>query len=283
MTIEEGKKIFLHKLKKIYSIREIDYYYKYLLREYFNRSPIELALNPNSQFQNSEVKLLEKALSKLLREMPIQYIIGKTYFRNLNLKVNQKVLIPRTETEELVDWIIDDHNTMKENQKVVLDIGTGSGCIAIALAKEQPLFTVLALDKDMDIIKLAKANAKSCGVNIEFFKQDITHMGVIDLKFDIIVSNPPYVIEKEKQQMKRSVLNYEPHKALFVPKNDPLIFYRYILEFSRSNLNSHGFLYFEINPLLLEGLNSLIDHEIYTVLERMDIFGKVRMLRLQKH
>ena len=283
MTIGEGKKIFRHKLKKIYSIREIDYYYKHLLRECFNRSPIELALNPNYKFQKSEVKLLEKALSQLLIEMPIQYIIGKTYFRNLNLKVNQKVLIPRIETEELVDWIIDDHNTMKENQKVVLDIGTGSGCIAIALAKEQPLFTVLALDKDMGIIKLAKENAKSCGVNIEFFKHDITHMGVIDLKFDIIVSNPPYVIEKEKQEMTRSVLNYEPHKALFVPKNDPLIFYRYILEFSRSNLNSNGFLYFEINPLLLEGLNRLIDHEIYTVLERMDIFGKVRMLRLQKH
>ena len=276
------KFFFTNNLKNIYSKREIEYYYKCILRDVFKRELTQLALDPHSYFQTAEIVFLEKVILKLQKQMPLQYILGKGYFHGLTLKVNEKVLIPRPETEELVNWILEDNNLLEKPKKIVLDIGTGSGCIAIALAKNYPQFSIYALDLNNEILEVARENAELCNVQINFFKQDITNMKPLGFNLDIIVSNPPYVMQKEKKYIGINVMKYEPQHAIFVPKNDPLLFYRCILEFATSNLIPKGFIYLEVNPLNLEKLKNLINDDLYSVLERIDIFGKVRMLRLQK-
>lgn len=282
MTLIEAKKFFELKLNKQYSQGEVNFYYKYILRDCFNVFPAQLALNPSLELKNKEIKVLKNIISQLLKEKPLQYILGKANFRSLVLKVNKNVLIPRPETEELVGWIIEDHIQIKNMQMKVLDVGTGSGCIAIALAKEQDLFNVHAFDREKVILNLAKENAELNGVNINLFKCNIQEIKSINLNYDIIVSNPPYVLPTEKKLMKKNVLDFEPHNALFVPQKDPLIHYRSIIEFSKTNLNINGFLYLEINPKLNKELIDMIDNKCFIISERKDIFGKDRMLRIQR-
>ena len=282
MTLIEAKKFFELKLNEQYSQGEINFYYKYILRDCFNVFPAQLALNPSLELKNKEIKVLKNIISQLLNEKPLQYILGKASFRSLVLKVNKNVLIPRPETEELVSWIIEDHFQIKNKQMTVLDVGTGSGCIAIALAKEQDLFNVYAFDREKVILNLAKENAELNGVNINLFKCDIQEIKSINLNYDIIVSNPPYILPSEKKLMKKNVLDFEPHNALFVPQKDPLIYYRSIIEFSKTNLNNNGFLYLEINPKFKRELIDMIDNQCFIISERKDIFGKDRMLRIQR-
>lgn len=282
MTLIEAKKFFELKLNKQYSQGEVNFYYKHILRDCFNVFPAQLALNPSLELKNKEIKVLKNIISQLLKEKPLQYILGKANFRSLVLKVNKNVLIPRPETEELVGWIIEDHIQIKNMQMKVLDVGTGSGCIAIALAKEQDLFNVHAFDREKVILNLAKENAELNGVNINLFKCNIQEIKSINLNYDIIVSNPPYVLPTEKKLMKKNVLDFEPHNALFVPQKDPLIHYRSIIEFSKTNLNINGFLYLEINPKLNKELIDMIDNKCFIISERKDIFGKDRMLRIQR-
>ncbi|MEO2099681.1 MAG: peptide chain release factor N(5)-glutamine methyltransferase [Flavobacteriaceae bacterium] len=282
MTIIEGRQLFRDRLKEEFEKFEIDFYFKTLLIDRFDRAPTVLALDPHSELLTSEAIFIEAAISQLLKHRPLQYILGKAHFRNLNLKVDERVLIPRPETEELVDWILEDHFEIKEKPMKLLDMGTGSGCIAIALAKEKEQFLVSALDCDAEILELTQENAQANGVKINCIHQDMNQMEGVDMELDIIVSNPPYVLPQEKKQMKANVLEYEPHQALFVPQEDPLIFYRLILEFAVSNLKPKGFIYFEINPMVNQSLKDLINSFSYTILERIDIFGKVRMMRLQK-
>ena len=281
MTITEGKFFFLKSLKSLYNVEEVLYYYKIILNEAFKRNKSQLALYPNSILKKSETIFLEKAVKNLLDQRPIQYIIGKAFFRSLSLIVNENVLIPRQETEELVDWVIEDFRNVSA-KKNILDIGTGSGCIAISLAKELKNNMIYALDNDDTIIDLAKQNAKNCNANVNFFKKDINFLNSLNLKINILVSNPPYVLNEEKKSMKLNVLNYEPHKAIFVDNNDPLKFYRLILDYAKLNLENSGLIYFEINPLLLSKLKKLISLYNFKIKHRMDIFGKIRMLRLQK-
>ncbi len=281
MTLAEGRNMFHGQLSNHFQSREIDFYFKSILRKKFNREPTQVALDPKAVFKKEEVEFLSTAIRKLSSQQPIQYVLGQADFRNLSLWVNEKVLIPRPETEELVDWILEDSKNLKSSSEL-LDMGTGSGCIAIALAKEQPNFRVAALDIDADSLKIALHNAVKHQVQIEFIQQNILTMNLFKKAVDIIVSNPPYVLSKEKKGMQKNVLDYEPHQALFVPDNDPLVFYRAILEFAQLNLRPQGFLYFEINPLMIYQLNDLIKRFKFHHCERMDIFGKVRMLRLQK-
>ncbi len=282
MTLSEAKKYFELKLKEHYSLGEVNFYYRQILRDCFNFFPTQIALNPTLVLKNKEIKILKNIISQLLNDKPLQYILGKTSFRSLVLRVNKNVLIPRPETEELVGWILEDHSHIKKKQMTVLDIGTGSGCIAIALAKEQALFNVYAFDREKVILNLANENAKLNGVNIKLFKCDIHDINSINLNYDIIVSNPPYVLPAEKKLMKKNVLDFEPHNALFVPQKDPLIHYRNIIEFSKTNLNTNGFLYLEINPKLNSELIDMIDNKCFIISERKDIFGKERMLRLKR-
>ena len=281
MTITDGKKFFLKSLKKTYNVEEVLYYYKIILSEVFERNVSQLALNPNSILKKSECIFLNKAVKDLLVQRPIQYIIGKAFFRSLTLNVNKNVLIPRQETEELVDWVIEDFCGISV-KKNILDIGTGSGCIAISLAKELKNNMIYGLDYDNAILDLAKQNSKNNNVNVNFFKKDINFLNSLDLKIDVVVSNPPYVLNEEKKNMRLNVLDYEPHTAIFVNNEDPLKFYRLILDYAKSNLKKSGLIYFEINPLLFNELKNLIKQYNFKIKQRIDIFGKIRMLRLQR-
>ena len=281
MTLREGQEHFKDGLDGFFQSSEIDFYYKTLLKDGLNRDPIQLSIEPWVELTSEEEFFVKESLSKLIAHQPLQYVLGKTHFRDLTLKVDKRVLIPRPETEEMVEWVLEDFK--KLNQKLrLIDMGTGSGCIGIALAKAQPYFSVFALDKDVDILDLTTENAKLNGVQIKCIEQDMNQMDTLNLKIDVIVSNPPYVMLSEQNQMKSNVLDYEPHQAIFISNKDPLLFYRLILEFASENLKPKGFIYFEINPLLLKELKDLIISFSYIVFERLDIFKKVRMLRLQK-
>jgi release factor glutamine methyltransferase len=282
MTLLEARDLYRETLQTKFSNGEIDFYFKSLMTDSFQREPTQLALEPESELEPLEVLFIQEAATKLLKDYPLQYITGTVHFRTLKLKVDPRVLIPRPETEELVDWIVEDFGKRTDESKDILDMGTGSGCIAIALAKENTQFTVSALDQEQPILDLAQENALNNGVQIHFFQQDLLQLDSLKQSFDILVSNPPYVMRKEQEQMQPNVLDHEPHQALFVPDEDPLIFYRAILKFASLHLNSEGIIYFEINPLLIDELRSLIQQFDYTISERMDIFGKVRMLRLKK-
>ena len=281
MTLMDGKNFFLKNLENTYNNKEIIYYYKLILSEVFKRNELQLALDPKSSLKNSEFIFLKQAVKNLLAQKPIQFIIGKAFFRSLTLYVNENVLIPRPETEELVDWVIEDFRDI-QLKKNIIDIGTGSGCIAISLAKELKRNIVYALDNDDAILELAKRNAKKNNVEVNFFKKDINFLNSLNLKIDIIVSNPPYVLKKEKKNMKLNVLKHEPNEAIFVDDEDPLKFYRLILDYAKLNLEKSGLIYFEINPLLINDLRILISAYNFKIKQRIDIFGKVRMLRLQK-
>lgn len=281
MTLREGQEHFKAGLGGFFQSSEIDFYYKTLLKDGLNRDPIQLSIEPWVELTSEEEFFVKESLSKLIAHQPLQYVLGKAHFRDLTLKVDKRVLIPRPETEEMVEWVLEDFK--KLNQKLrLIDMGTGSGCIGIALAKAQPYFSVFALDKDVDILDLTAENAKLNGVQIKCIEQDMNQMNTLKLKIDVIVSNPPYVMLSEQNQMKSNVLDYEPHQAIFISNKDPLLFYRLILEFAADNLKPKGFIYFEINPLLLKELKDLIISFSYIVFERLDIFKKVRMLRLQK-
>ena len=281
MTLREGQEHFKAGLGGFFQSSEIDFYYKTLLKDGLNRDPIQLSIEPWVELTSGEEFFVKESLSKLIAHQPLQYVLGKTHFRDLTLKVDKRVLIPRPETEEMVEWVLEDFK--KLNQKLrLIDMGTGSGCIGIALAKAQPYFSVFALDKDVDILDLTAENANINGVQIKCIEQDMNQMNTLKLKIDVIVSNPPYVMLSEQNQMKSNVLDYEPHQAIFISNKDPLLFYRLILEFAADNLKPKGFIYFEINPLLLKELKDLIISFSYIVFERLDIFKKVRMLRLQK-
>ena len=281
MTLREGQEHFKDGLGGFFQSSEIDFYYKTLLKDGLNRDPIQLSIEPWEELTSEEEFFVKESLSKLIAHQPLQYVLGKAHFRDLTLKVDKRVLIPRPETEEMVEWVLEDFK--KLNQKLrLIDMGTGSGCIGIALAKAQPYFSVFALDKDVDILDLTAENAKLNGVQIKCIEQDMNQINTLKLKIDVIVSNPPYVMLSEQNQMKSNVLDYEPHQAIFISNKDPLLFYRLILEFAADNLKPKGFIYFEINPLLLKELKDLIISFSYIVFERLDIFKKVRILRLQK-
>lgn len=219
---------------------------------------------------------LEAALRRLAQGEPLQYIIGSTPFCGLTFKVDSRVLIPRSETAELVEWVTTDAG----ESGCLLDIGTGSGCIAVTLAHNLPHWKVQGWDISEGALEVARENSLLNGTDVEFRKADILNMREIDCHFDVIVSNPPYVLESEKEQMETRVLEYEPHSALFVPDSDPLRFYRAIAEFGNRVMNKGGRLYFEINPLEAEALKEMLSDAGYHDIElREDIFGKQRMIK----
>ena len=282
MKLIEARNQFRTSLKGLHTVAECDYYFKMILSSLLDIDPISIALEPNLNLQSSQQSKLNSVLEDLLTEKPLQYILGEVPFRKLNLKVNPSVLIPRPETEELVGWILEDYT--KLNHKVeLIDLGTGSGCIALSLKKEQSFFSVYALDIDQSILDLVQQNAEENKLEINCIKGDINDLYKLKLKVEVIVSNPPYITPKEKEEIKNNVLNFEPHQALFVPQDNPLLYYQKILEYAQENLQSKGRIYFEINPLFESEMEALIfSFDSYTITKRLDIFGKIRMLRLEK-
>ena len=231
-------------------------------------------LTPNQLSQLKEIQ------ERILAHEPVQYILGMTYFYDLKFKVNPAVLIPRSETEELVAWILEDHST---NQNLrILDIGTGSGCIPIALKAKAPNYQITAVDISTAAISIAKENTEINQVEVNFQELDILNKESWEKlpSYEIIVSNPPYIPLREKDLMGKSVLNHEPSLALFVTNEDPLIFYRTIIEFSKKQLTNGGWLYFETNEFNATEVEALLFKAGYFDIEkRQDLQGKDRMLK----
>jgi len=278
MNILEFKRHFFLELSNLYPETEIQSFFNILIQHKLNLSRVELALQPLLALNNSNLDFFQKALIDLKKEIPIQYIIGETEFYGLNFNVNSNVLIPRPETEELVDWVIKDHQNSPSIK--ILDIGTGSGCIAISLAKNLPNTEVFALDVSAEAIKTAKSNAAINNVTVNFIEANILTLTKLPHKFDIIVSNPPYVRELEKEQMQTNVLANEPHLALFVKNNNPLLFYNKIADLAKSYLNEDGHLYFEINQYLGTETVVLLKLKGFKNIQlKKDIFEVDRMTR----
>lgn len=280
MTFKSLQEEFHKVLDAIYGADEVDSFFFMLTEFYYRKSRLHLALNQEDIVEDPQ-RLL-KALEQLSLEKPIQYILGETEFFGLPFKVNSDVLIPRPETEELVQWIINHEDGNMPLQ--ILDIGTGSGCIAIALAKKLPNAQVYGLDVSTSALKIAHNNAELNGVHVNFIDADIlditTTSELFDQKFDIIVSNPPYVRKKEKPTMASNVLDNEPHLALFVEDEDPLLFYRVICQFSKIRLKSGGRLFFEINEFLGNQMIQLLTNQGFHNMQlKQDIFKKDRMIK----
>lgn len=280
MLLREIKNIFHAELDSLYGKEEVASFFYLLIEQYFQLERFVLALQPNVVIDEAQETLIFNALGQLKLEKPIQYILGTTTFMDLELKVTDKVLIPRPETEELVRWIISD---LKDTLKPVriLDLGTGSGCIPIALKKSVPIAQVSAVDISTDALHIAKENAIINDVNINFLHADMLNLSdVLKLTFDIIAANPPYIRELEKKEMHANVTDYEPEIALFVPDEDPLVFYRSIVKFASAHLSRNGFLYLEINQYLGAQMVALLEAHQYKNIElRKDMYGNDRMLK----
>ncbi|HQK40109.1 peptide chain release factor N(5)-glutamine methyltransferase [Flavobacterium alvei] len=281
MKIKEYRAQFIQELLPIYDAGEAESFFYLILEEKRNLKRIDLALNPELTFSNDEIEVWNLILNQLKKEIPIQYLLGKTSFYGLEFEVNPNVLIPRPETEELVEWIIQSQKSKAESQKIkILDIGTGSGCIAISLAKNLPNAQVFAIDVSEKALATAQKNTKINEVNVTFLLKNILETEDLEQQFDIIVSNPPYVRELEKQEIKKNVLDNEPHLALFVDDNDALIFYRKIAELAQKNLSPNGQLFFEINQYLGKEMIDLLEKMGFKNIElRKDIYGNDRMIR----
>ena len=281
MLLKQFRIHFFESLKGIHDENEVESFF-FILTEYLhNLKRIDLALNPSFEISEAEVQKWESIISELKTEKPIQYIIGETWFYDSKFYVNEHTLIPRPETEELVDWIF---ATEKKNDKkeklTILDIGTGTGCIPISLKKNIPQAEVFAIDVSEEALKVAQRNALENKVEINFILQNILETEDLKQQFDIIVSNPPYVRNMEKQEIKKNVLAFEPHLALFVEDTDALLFYRKIAQLALKSLTPNGLLFFEINQYLGKETVELLENLGFKNIElKKDIYGNDRMIK----
>ncbi|AIM62075.1 glutamine methyltransferase [Cellulophaga lytica] len=278
MLLKEIKKIYHIELDAVYPVEEVDSFFYMAIEHYLKLERFVLALEPNYVVTKDEESTLFLVVDKLKKYIPIQYILGTAHFMGLDFNVNTNVLIPRPETEELVSWILNEVNV---NQEItILDIGTGSGCIAITLAKNLPKAKVFALDISKEAILVAKSNAEANNVTVTFLEQNILEEPSLKQNFNIIVSNPPYVRDLEKKEMSANVLEHEPNLALFVSDNNPLVFYKAITNFSVNHLRENGKLFFEINQYLGEQTKELLVGLNYINIKlKKDMYGNDRMLK----
>ena len=284
MILKSLRTYFNNALLGYYPDTEIESFFNLLSERILKMKRIDISQSLYVVVSGKKYDKFQNAIDRLKKHEPIQYILGDTEFYGLKFKVNPSVLIPRPETEELVNWIINCHSEQsKESEFKILDIGTGSGCIAISLAKNLPNAKVFALDISEKALKIASQNAENNDVSIEFIQADILDWDFEDLQFDVIVSNPPYVRELEKEAMSANVLKHEPHLALFVEDGDALLFYRKITEVANRILKPNGQLYFEINENLGDTTKELLLDSRYNSIElKKDIFEKDRMIKAIK-
>ncbi len=269
-------------LSGLYSDLEIRNLFFQIMESLTGGSHAEILANKYSYFSDIQTKEFESIVSRLKKSEPIQYVLGSCSFYGLEFKVGKGVLIPRPETEELVDWVIKDYSDRKNVN--LLDIGTGSACIAVSLARNLHDSTVFAYDVSEDALKIARENVLANDVEVKLKQVDILKSSKDKLgNFDIIVSNPPYIRESEQVDMEANVLEYEPSLALFVNENDPLVFYRNIAKFAQLNLEKKGTLYFEINQAFGQATVDLLSElEFINIELRKDSFGKDRMIKAEK-
>ncbi|NLC49091.1 MAG: peptide chain release factor N(5)-glutamine methyltransferase [Bacteroidales bacterium] len=267
-------------LSEGFTVGEIRAFTTLILKEVCNLSFSDIVACKFTELSDNEKQNIISIVKRLQKGEPIQYILGVTEFYGLDLKVTSSVLIPRPETEELVEWILLETKQLNPH---ILDIGTGSGCIAITLSKKMKYATVDAWDVSAEALEVAKENAKANNVSIKFSKVDVLAKQDLDKRFDIIVSNPPYIIESEKKVMSKNVLDFEPHQALFVSNNDALIFYDRIADIAVKLLNKNGMLYFEINQAYGQQIVQLLQQKNFINIElKKDISGNYRMIRAMK-
>lgn len=280
MLLREIKAIYHQELDARYGRDETTSFFYLLIEEFLGQERFILAKTPDYMVTQQEKDMLFKALARLRDNVPIQYVLGKAHFMGMDLEVGPSVLIPRPETEDLVRWVIDDMKARRVVVPQILDIGTGSGAIALALAKNLPNTLVSALDISEAALIQARRNAYVQRLPVHFRAGDILSFRENTPRYDVIVSNPPYIRESEKSEIMEHVKAYEPASALFVPDNDPLMFYRAIAEFARGSLYPDGNLYLEINQYLgNETLAEIRRHGFRSVELRKDIFGNFRMLK----
>lgn len=284
MKLIEFRNHFTSELIDQFPKTEIQSFFNILIEEYLNLQRIDLITQPHFSILEEKLEDLFAALNRLKDQEPIQYILGKTEFYGLPFHVNQEVLIPRPETEELVDWILNEVSKLQSSNAAksikILDIGTGSGCIPITLNKYLPSAEISAIDVSERAIEMAKKNSELNDTNVQFILKDILSSSILNEQYDVIVSNPPYVRELEKVEMNENVLDYEPDLALFVSDQDPLVFYRKIASLAKDHLTKKGLLFFEINEHLGEEMIELLNQLGYSSIElRKDLFGKDRMIK----
>jgi release factor glutamine methyltransferase len=333
MNLTEFRNFFKKSLSEIYPLTEIDSFFFLLIEEYLDLQRIDTVLKPDFNIEEDKLSKLNSALDKLKQEIPLQYIIGETEFYGLPFYVNENTLIPRSETEELVEWVIEEvskfqsfkvsileeekiekreksieHREKNQNERLkILDIGTGTGCIPISLAKNLKNVEIYAIDVSKEALKIANKNAELNNVAVNFLEVGIleaTSLNVFakeerlkqsfnsndeilkevqhTIEFDIIISNPPYVRELEKAEIQNNVLQNEPHLALFVSDENPLIFYDKIADLAKENLSKKGCLFFEINQYLGKESVQLLKNKGFTNIKlRQDLFGNDRMIQAQ--
>lgn len=281
MLVKKYKELFQIELSPFFDSMEIDQFFYLTLEKFHQLKRVDLALQPNFEITSEENQNWDSVLNDLKTQKPIQYILGETSFYGLTFQVNENTLIPRPETEELVQWILETHPD--DSTISILDIGTGTGCIPITLKKNRPEATVCAIDISEKALEVATRNALINQVEVNFLIGDILTTTKLDQLYDIIVSNPPYVRNLEKGGIATNVLQFEPHLALFVEDNDPLVFYRKITQLAQKYLKPNGQLFFEINQYLGDEMLVLVQSFGFTEIEiRRDIYGNNRMLRAVK-
>ena len=278
MLLQDLKILLKQKLKTHFEAVELSSIIGMLIEEVSGWNRTQQILHQNTAFNQAQVDEIEKYTEQLICGKPIQYILGKAWFMGQNFIVNENVLIPRPETEELVEWIISYAN-IKNKTLSILDIGTGSGCISIALKMALPHCEVSALDISKEALKVAQLNANNLNVSIQWMEQNILDTVALENAYDIIVCNPPYVPIREKESMQKQVVNFEPSLALFVPDEDPLIFYRTIAKIAKQSLSKNGQLFFEIHYDQGNAILTLLNELNFHAELRQDSFGKDRMIR----
>lgn len=276
MTLAELNRFIIAGLTTPLGAREAAATARLLLEDGLQVTPVKLLTSPDRVIEPATEQMFRRYVARIAAGEPPQYVVGRAHWMGLDLEVSPAVLIPRPETAELVDIITD--RAAGRSDLSVLDVGTGSGCIAIALARALPFSRVTAVDISADALAVARANADRLHASIDFRRLDILHASADDLggRFDIIVSNPPYIAESEKSDMEPRVYEHEPQQALFVPDSDPLRFYTAIARLARQALNPGGTLYFEINPLFATQLQSMLLSQGFESELRRDSQGRRR-------
>lgn len=280
MTVQDATYYVLKQLRTIYEEGEASQITDWVMEKITGSTKTERMLYKNSPLTNDEENQLLNFSERLMQHEPVQYVLNESWFCGLKFYVNKNVLIPRPETEELVNWIIS-NNKLPVNELKILDIGCGSGCIPVALKKRMQRAEVWACDISVDALAIAKKNAAALDADIKFIELDFLDKEKWDQLpgFDIVISNPPYVPEKDKKQMRPNVLQYEPATALFVPDNDPLVFYKAIAAFGKTHLNKSGSIYTEIHEDLGEAVIAVFQEAGYVSELKKDMQQKDRMVK----
>jgi release factor glutamine methyltransferase len=281
MSLREAQQHLLQQLQALYDAREAVNIADWVMEHVTGKKKIDRLLVKNDPLAPEQLSSLEKVTRELMQHRPVQYVLGEAWFAGNPYFVNEEVLIPRPETEELVDWMVEEIQKSKIKSQKILDIGTGSGCIPIALKKQLPSSAITSIDKSAGALAVASKNAAHLKADIQL--QQLDFLDEASWKglpvFDFIVSNPPYIKQSEYGNMAKHVTDFEPSMALFVPDEDALVFYRKIGQFAQTHLSASGMLFFEINEALGNATTALLEQQDYQVELKKDLQGKDRMIK----